>query len=70
MTKNYQSYLLRIWQDNELGNWRASLTNISTREWQAFPNIVNLFSYLEDQTREIEEKDMKICIQKNKEIKE
>lgn len=70
MSKNYQSYLLRIWLDNEFGTWRASLTNIATREWQAFPNIVNLFSYLQEQTREIKEKDMRICIQENKESTE
>jgi len=30
----YQSYLLRIWQENELGTWRASVTNVATREYK------------------------------------
>lgn len=47
---NYQSYLLRIWQEEDYGTWRASLTNISTRECHAFSDITNLYSYLHEQT--------------------
>jgi hypothetical protein len=47
---NYQSYLLRIWQEHEYGTWRASLTNISTRECHAFSNLAVLYSYLHEQT--------------------
>jgi hypothetical protein len=47
---NYQSYLLRIWQEQDFGTWRASLTNISTRECHAFANMTTLYSFLHEQT--------------------
>jgi len=46
----YQSYLLRIWQENELGTWRASVTNVATRECHAFSNIATLYKFLHEQT--------------------
>ena len=46
----YQSYLLRIWQEDEYSTWRASLTNVATRECQAFSNITTLYTYLHEQT--------------------
>ena len=46
---NYQSYLLRIWQEGDAGTWRASLTDISTRECHAFANANKLFSFLHEQ---------------------
>jgi hypothetical protein len=47
---NYQSYLLRIWQEQDFGIWRASLTNISTHECHAFSNITTLYTFLHEQT--------------------
>jgi hypothetical protein len=51
----YQSYLLRIWQEQDYGTWRASLTNVATRECQAFSNITTLYTYLHEQTMAQEE---------------
>ena len=70
MTTNYQSYLLRIWQDNQFGTWRASLTNISTREWQAFPDINYLFSFLHEQTSNSMELDPETDLQIYQELSE
>ena len=47
---NYQSYLLRIWQERVYGTWRASLTDISTRECHAFSNINTLYTFLHEKT--------------------
>ena len=51
----YQSYLLRIWQEQDYGTWRASLTNVATRECQAFSNITTLYTFLHEQTMAQEE---------------
>ena len=47
---NYQSYLLRIWQERVYGTWRASLTDIATRECHAFSNINTLYTFLHEKT--------------------
>ena len=45
-TISYQSYMLRLWQEKEHGEWRASLSNVDTGELRYFPNITKLFAYL------------------------
>jgi hypothetical protein len=45
-TRIYQSYILRIWQDQPGGDWRSSLTDTRTQECTAFPNLSELFAFL------------------------
>ena len=44
----YQSYLLRLWQESPHAPWRASLQDATTGERRAFSNLESLFTYLED----------------------
>jgi hypothetical protein len=46
----YQSYLLRLWCEDEKGEWRASLENVATNKCHNFPNMVDLFEFLKSQT--------------------
>ena len=48
----YQSYLLRLWQANEVeGGWRASLESAQTGERRGFATLDALFDYVRSQTR-------------------
>ena len=42
-----QSYLLRIWRDGEVGEWRATLLTIPTQERHQFTSMEGLFNFLE-----------------------
>ena len=48
-TRDYQSYLLRMWKEGEPVGWRASLQNVSTQECHYFANMTNLLSFLYNQ---------------------
>ena len=52
-TKNYHSFLLRMWQTNDDGRltWRASLKDVKTAEIHRFASMELLFKYLQDSTR-------------------
>ena len=45
----YQSYLLRMWKENESGDWRAVLLSIPTQERRLFSNLQALFEFLDQQ---------------------
>jgi len=49
MAKCYFSYLLRIWQTDELEaeTWRASLEDPATRQIIGFSNLEELFKFLQ-----------------------
>jgi hypothetical protein len=49
MAKRYFSYLLRIWQTDELEaeTWLASLENPATRQIIGFSNLEELFKFLQ-----------------------
>jgi len=67
--KNYQSYLLRIWQESDSETCRATLENIITHERFSFPNLTALFSFLAEQTiTDLDKKDIVILQNKNKKI--
>jgi hypothetical protein len=48
MTRHYQSYLLRLWQTDDLENpsWRASLENPTTRQITGFRSLEDLCEFL------------------------
>ena len=48
--KNYRSYLLRLWVENENGKraWRISLENPFTGERRGFANLIDLCTYLKE----------------------
>ena len=55
----YLSYLLRLWRENddqeahgvEAAVWRASLERPQTRERRGFASLVDLFAFLEKETK-------------------
>ena len=49
----YAAYLLRLWQETsgDTARWRASLQDPHTGERVGFACLVDLFEFLEDQTR-------------------
>ena len=42
----YRSYLLRFWQSNEQGCWRASAQCVQTGETVRFGDVESLFAFL------------------------
>jgi hypothetical protein len=54
--RRYQSYLIRLWRsdNDEAPNWHASTEDTMTGERKNFAGIKQLFSFLEQQTREHE----------------
>ncbi len=48
--KNYKAYLVRLWQDNDRGLWRASAHSVHTGEKVLFASLAELFTFLEGQT--------------------
>ena len=48
-SKQYQSYLLRIWKDDDRGEWRALLLTIPTQERRHFSSLNALFEFLNEQ---------------------
>ena len=48
-TEGYQSYLLRLWKEQNSLGWRASLQDVSTHECHNFANLANLLAFIYDQ---------------------
>jgi len=50
--REYQAYLVRLWQVRSSGKWvwRAALESPHTGERQVFADLAGLFAYLERQT--------------------
>jgi len=46
---DYQSYLLRLWRPDDRTAWRILLEHIHSGERQSFPDLGNLFEFLEGQ---------------------
>jgi hypothetical protein len=46
----YAAYLVRLWQDGQAGQWRASAQSALTGEMMLFASLAELFLYLEAQT--------------------
>jgi hypothetical protein len=59
---HYLSYLLRIWKDSSDGEWRASLQEVTSGDYQTFANIASLYSFICSQT-EINYSQRSIIIQ-------
>lgn len=51
-TRRYQSYLLRIWRENDSLPWRAQVENPSTNETHGFPTLKALLVFLEERFKE------------------
>ena len=47
---SYVAYLVRLWQDNQQGLWRASAQSAQTGEKVLFASLAELFAFLEGQT--------------------
>jgi hypothetical protein len=47
--RRYESYLLRLWESDEVSQliWRASLESTDTGERRGFADLDSLFAYLE-----------------------
>jgi hypothetical protein len=45
-TEGYQSYLLRLWKDQNAPGWRASLQDVTTHECHNFANLSTLLSFI------------------------
>ncbi len=52
--REYQSYLLRLWQSGTGASvvWRASLEDIRTGQWHSFASLSAAFSFLDLQTEQ------------------
>ena len=50
-TYQYQSYLIRLWQDGKDAPWRASAKDARTGQQYLFDSPEHLFSYLHKQTQ-------------------
>lgn len=46
---NYQSYLLRLWQEQPHLPWRGTAQNVQTGEVIPFADVEKLFAYLSSQ---------------------
>ena len=49
---NYLSYLLRIWQDSDNGEWHATLQDVFQEECHHYVSLPALYKKLEEVTRE------------------
>ena len=49
-TQQYQSFLVRMWQDSPGVPWRASTHNVLTGEERRFADMESLFLFLQGQT--------------------
>jgi hypothetical protein len=47
---NYAAFLVRLWQDGQAGQWRASAQSVQTGEKTLFASMSELFMFLEAQT--------------------
>ena len=48
-THHYRSYLVRFWQSNEQGSWRASAQCVQTGGTQLFGDVPGLLAFLHNQ---------------------
>jgi hypothetical protein len=48
----YHAYLLRLWREEKVALWRASLENTHTGERRNFASLEKLLSFIEEQTGE------------------
>ena len=48
----YQSYLLRLWRDNPRAPWQASLQSTATEETIRFPDVEQMWAFLQAQMTE------------------
>jgi len=46
----YMAFLLRMWQEGHLGEWRITLENPHSGERHAFHSLALLFAFLEERT--------------------
>lgn len=54
--RNYQSFILRIWQEQPGGDWRSTLTDTRTQECTAFATLTELFAFLMQTTENLSTK--------------
>jgi hypothetical protein len=47
----YRSYLVRFWQSNEQGGWRASAQCVQTGNTVMFGDVASLFMFLQTEIR-------------------
>jgi hypothetical protein len=53
-THQYQSFLIRLWQDGEGTAWRGSAKHVATGHLYFFNSLEHLFVYLQTQTKKQE----------------
>jgi hypothetical protein len=51
--RNYLSFLLHLWQEDEAGSWGVTLKNPHNGECYGFPDFENLYAFLEGRTEAI-----------------
>ena len=49
ISHRYQSYMIRLWQDDLQTEWRASAQSVQTGEVIRFSNLDGLFEFLQSQ---------------------
>ena len=47
----YRSYLVRFWQSNEQGNWRASAQCVQTGNTVLFGDVASLLTFLQTEVQ-------------------
>lgn len=47
----YQAYLIRLWQDSQQADWRASAQAVQSGEVVRFASLKALFDFLEARTK-------------------
>lgn len=47
LTYTYRSYLVRFWQGQEEGRWRASAQSVQTGETVLFGDVASLLAFLQ-----------------------
>ncbi len=52
LSSRYCSYLLRMWQVEQSGEWRFSVHNVATGEQHGFSDLESLFTFLQAQTED------------------
>lgn len=51
-TSHYRSYLVRFWQSNEAGCWRASAQCVQTNSTLLFGDVASLLAFLHNEIGE------------------
>ncbi len=59
--RDYHAYLLRLWRVNtgRATLWRASLEDSRTGERKGFADLRGLLAFLEEQTNDIQQRDVR-----------